>query len=323
MVRKVLFIFFLLFSLISISILISLILSFHAGIYSIGSVALFICCIGILMITGYESIYQFGTARRRIRVEKSVKETTQSGIEGFWLRTWIAGEIGLAPYSYGENIGFNSFTERIYNQLSKYSIYQEFFARFSPLDNEYCIKESCPDNSTLGTARPLPNGFTFLSTNRRIFYGATPNIECIDLSHIEKCELISEGKISTGIIITNDDNTVIQLSFKMPIRFAEAFLNNILTRSRVAKENGDVPALNAAIKEHAEKGKLKGQQISCEAILAGIVAGLFGFFTLLPKIHDLGAVLIAGAGGCSFGFFIARLPYWSRRSIPRQKHLRE
>ena len=110
--------------------------------------------------------------------------------EAFWIRTWIAGEIKLAPYPYGKSMKFKHFIEGIQYQLSKLPKYQEFFASFSPLDNEYCIQETCPDNITIGTSCPFPNGFTFLSTNRRIFYRTPKEIECINLSDIEKCELI-------------------------------------------------------------------------------------------------------------------------------------
>jgi hypothetical protein len=249
----------------------------------------------------------------------SAHDTSQGGdLDAFWLRSWIAGEIGLAPYSFTESVKYDDFTERLQRRISRLpEEHKDFFyrlSRFSPLENEYCIKESCPSNNSPSTASPLLNGFTFLSTNRRVFYQTGAEIGCIELADIVKCELKIEGKVSTGMLVTTEsDVTPVFMRFRMWTRLAESFLNEILKRSQVAKENSDIPALSAAINEYSSTGKLKKSKkgISGVGILIGIASGVFFFVTSAVKINSLGAALIIGAGAAYLAYTSAGL--WGGR----------
>jgi hypothetical protein len=251
-------------------------------------------------------------------ISVSGRRSAEMGLEKFWLRSWMAGEIGLAPHCYGESTSFRELIGRVQRQVSKSPKYRDFFAGFVPLDAEYCIKETCPSSGMIGTACPFPNGFTFLSTNRRIFHGTPPNINCITLSDIDTCELLSDGKTSTGIVITKHDKGTVTVQFdqlrsgnkpfKMPQRYAETFASRLLNRSQVARADSDLPALNAAMEEYEKNGKLKRNKapVSGGAVLVGIAAGVFFFFASLRQIDSLGASLIIGAGAIWAGIWAAK-----------------
>lgn len=221
----------------------------------------------------------------------------QSNVRMFWLRTWMAGETGLAPHCYGQSIKFEWFLKRVEDQLSRHPPYQEFFSAFTPFEDEYLIKESCPDNITIGTACPFPNGFTFLSTNRRIFYRSPSGIGAISLSDIAECELQIEGKMATGMTIKQAEGVSVRLPFKMPMSYAEHFKAQITKRSLAAQDKTDLPKLNAAVNEYRSTGGLKANRkpASPYAVPAGIVFGIAIFVGSMKWVDSFSAALILGA----------------------------
>lgn len=243
-------------------------------------------------------------------IRLSAHDASQGGdFDAFWLRTWIAGEIGLAPYSFMESVKYDYFMERLQRRISKLpEDQQEFYYRlskFSPLENEYCIKESCPSNNSPATASPLLNGFTFLSTNRRVFYQTDSGIGCINLADVVKCELKIEGKVSTGLLVTTKTGSdPVLIPFRMWARLGESFLSEIMKRLQVAEENSDIPALSAAISEYSSTGKLRksGKGVSGVGVFIGIAAGIVFFITSAAEINSLGAALIIGLGAAYLSY---------------------
>ena len=252
-------------------------------------------------------------------IRLSAHDAAQGGdFDAFWLRTWVAGEIGLAPYCFMESVKYDNFMDKLQRRISNLPEHQRDFyyrlSKFSPLQNEYCIRESCPSNNSPATASPLLNGFTFLSTNRRVFFQTDSAIRCIDLADIVKCELKIEGKVSTGVLVTTKTNCdPVLMPFRMWVRLGESFLNEIMKRSKVAKEDSDVPALSAALSEYSSSGKLKKSRkgLSGAAIFTGIAAGIVFFIMSAAKINSLGAALIIGAGAAFLGYSSAGL--WGGR----------
>jgi hypothetical protein len=155
---------------------------------------------------------------------------------------------------------------RTRHRLSRFPKYETFFSVFSPLELEFNITAASPENFSKGWW-PFPNSYTFLITNRRIFYdigpdqpGAPSRIRSIHLTDIVNCEPVINGKTGSGVNITTVDHDTIQLHFnnqQMRASVAEAFAKEMLNRARIAKENGDVFALSKAINELASGTKPK------------------------------------------------------------------
>lgn len=256
----------------------------------------------------------FGRAVRP-ELKKGVFEM-EAAHQAFWLRSWIAEEIGLAPHCFGQSITFKDFAGRISYGLSKSPKYLEFFSTFSPLGSEFCIKQITPDHMTRDVFSFFPKNFALFITNRRMFWESQSGIECVTLAEIAECEAIREGETTPGLKITKADREIETLRFRNKflrkndqLRFIETLTKNVLDRAQASKEKSDVLALNAAAREYVETQKLTQYRTPSSSgnILVGILGGLFFFFTSMQAHMGIGGSLIIGVGALMFGSFAAEI----------------